>query len=165
MKVFLVVFVLAVSGVVGWYFYCVNPAMDDFQAAALSGKADIVATYMDVPTLKKNATDFVKLRFNKPDTPSADLDPEQIKAIVDSFVTPQNVILMMKGVYLEPGMTPPETVDDKAPHPMEKHFNGPDVYAIDIYKTPVMTPDNRLTLAFRRDGWFGWKLAAFGYAW
>lgn len=165
MKIFLVAFLMVVSALVGWYFYCVNPAMDDFQAAVASGKPEAIAPFMDVSALKKNAGDYVKLRYNKTDNPSGNLGPDQVQALVNAYVTPQNVLLIMKGVYLEPGMTPPETVDDKTPHPMDKHFAGPDVYAIDIYKTQVQTPDNKLTLLFDRDGWFGWKLSAFGFSW
>lgn len=165
LKLFLALFLLALVGLGGWYFYCVNPVMDDFQAAVNSGKAEALTPFLDVPALKKNAGDYVKLRYNKTDNPSANLGPDQIQSLVDAFVTPQNIILIMKGVYLEPGMNPPDTVDDKAPHPVDKHYTGPDVFAIDIYKTQVQTPDNKLTLVFQRMGWFGWKLSAFGFAW
>ncbi len=165
MKLFLALFLLAVGGLVGWYFYCVNPVMDDFQAAVDSGKPETLSPFMDIPALKKNAGDFVKLRFNKTDNPSGNLGPDQIQSIVDSYVTPNNILLIMKGVYLEPGMNPPDSTDDKTPHPIDKHFTGPDVYAIDIYKTQVQTPDNKLTLIFQRDGWFGWKLSGYGFSW
>jgi hypothetical protein len=165
MKLFLALFLLAVAGVVGWYAYCPNPVMDDFQAAVDSGKAESLAPFLDVPALKKNVSDFAKLRYNRADTPSANLTPDQIQAIVDSFVTPDNILLIMKGIPIEPGSAPPAVTDDKTPHPVEKHYETPDVYAIDIYKTQVETPDNKVSLLFERDGWFDWKLAAFRFSW
>ena len=165
MKLFLVVFLLAVVGLAGWYGYCPNSVMDDFQAAVDSGKAEALVPFLNVPSLKKNVTDYVKLRFNQADKPAADLTPEQVQVIVDSYVTPANILLIMKGVKLEPGSGEPVVPDDKTPHPVEKHYVSPDVYAIDVYLNKVQSDDNKISLLFQREGWFDWKLAAFRFSW
>jgi hypothetical protein len=165
MKLFLVLFVLAVAGAVGWYFYCVNPVIQDFQAAVDSGKPEAITPFLDIPSLKKNVTDYVKLRYNQPDRPAADLTPDQAQAMVDSFVTPENIVLLMKGVKLEPGAAPPTATDDKASHPVEKHYLSPDAYAIDIYLSQVQTDDNKVSLIFQRVGALDWKLMGFKFSW
>ena len=166
MKLFIALLVLGVLGIAGWYGYCPYPFMDDFQAAVDSGKPENIQPFLDMDSLKKNVGEFVKLRYNRADNPSANLTPDAVQAIVDSFVTPHTVQLMMKGVKLEPGDTLPDTLPDgSAPFPIEKHCETPDVYAIDVYLSQVMTPDNRMSLLFERDGWFGWKLAAFRFSW
>ncbi len=166
MKWFLAFVILAVVGLAGWYGYCPNPVMDDFQAAVDSGKPEAIQPFMDIPSLKKNVMDYVKLRFNHADNPSADMSPDQIQAIVDSFVTPKTIQLMMKGIKLEPGSNLPDAVPDaKSGFPIDKHYESPDVYAIDVYLSQVQTPDNRMSLLFERDGWFDWKLAAFRFSW
>ena len=165
MKLFLALFLLAVAGAVVWYGYCPIPAMIDFQTAVDAGKPEALTPFLDIPSLRKNAADFARLRYNHADNPSANLTDEQVQAIVDSFVTPANILLIMQGVALEPGSAPPTATDDKTPHPVEKHYETPDVYAIDIYKTAVQTPDNKESLLFERDGWFGWKLSAIRFSW
>src|SRR4029077_10086319 len=125
---FLALFFLALAGLVGWYGYSPIAVMGDFQAAVDSGKAEALVPFMDVPDLKKNVVTFVKLRFNRPDNPSADLPPEQVQSVVNAFVTPDNILLMMKGVHLEPGTAPPAPSEDKTPHPIEKHYESPDFY-------------------------------------
>jgi hypothetical protein len=165
-KLFLAFVVLALVGAAGWYGYCPDPFMDDFQAAVDSGKPENIQPFLDVPSLKNNVGDYVKLRYNRPETPSANLSPEAVQAMVDSFVTPKTIQLMMKGVKLEPGATQPDTVpESKSAFPIEKHYESPGVYAIDIYLSTVETPDNRMSLLFERDGWFDWKLAAFRFSW
>ncbi|HJT24865.1 MAG TPA: hypothetical protein VJ873_09825, partial [bacterium] len=134
MKLFLALVVLAVVGVAGWYGYCVNPFLDQFQAAVNSGKPEAIQPFMDVPSLKKNVGDFVKLRYNRADNPSANLSPDQVNSIVDSYVTPGTVALLMKGVKWEPGSAPPDNVPQgPSPFPIDKHYESPDVYAIDVY--------------------------------
>jgi len=166
MKLFLVLVILVVVGSVGWYGYCVVPVMDDFQAAVDSGKPESIQPFLDIPSLKKNVTDYTKLRYNRTDNPSANLSPDAIQAIVDPFVTPKTIQLAMKCVKVEPGTQQPETVPaGPPPFTIEKHYETPGVYAIDIYLSAVQTPDNRITLLFVRDGWFDWKLAAFRFAW
>lgn len=165
MKFILALFLLIMVGLVGWYGYCVRPVIDDFQTAVESGKPEALLPFMDIPSLKRNVLDYVKLRYNQPGNPSANLSPEAVQAIADSFVTPANILLMMKGIKMEPGsnLSLPDT-PPPAP-PIEKHYQSPDVYAVDIFLSPVKTPDNKMTLLFERDGWFGWKLEAFGFAW
>ena len=139
--------------------------MDDFQAQVDGGKTDALAPFLDTDALKKNVVEFLKLRFNSSNNPASNLTPEQMQATADSFVTRDNILLMMKGAYMEPGTTVPTATDDKTPHPVEKHYETPGVYAVDIYKSQVETPDNKLSLLFVRDGWFGWKLSAFRFSW
>lgn len=166
MKWFLALFVLCAVGLAGWYGYCVNPFLDQFQAAVDSGKPEAIQPFMDIPSLKKNVGDYVKLRYNRADNPSANLTPDQVQSIVDSFVTPNTVVLMMKGVRVEPGSSPPDNVPQgPSPFPIDKHYESTEVYAIDIYLSQVQTPDNRMSLLFQRDGWFDWKLAAFRFSW
>jgi hypothetical protein len=165
MKIFLAIFVLAVVGGVGWYFYCPTPVMEDFQAAVDSGKPEAITAFMDIPALKKNVAEFVHARYDQKDNPAGNPTPEQVQAMVDEFVTPANILLLMKGVKVEPGRGAPPPTDDKTPHPIVKHLEGPDVYAIDIFLSQVQSPDNMMTLLFERDGWFNWKLAAFRFSW
>ncbi len=166
MKWFLAIFVLAVAGLAGWFGYCPIPILDQFQAAVDSGKPEAVQPFMDVPSLKKNVADYVKLRYNHADNPSADLSPDQVDSIVNSFVTPNTILLMMKGVKLEPGNTLPDTVPEGPdPFPVDKHYQSPDIYAIDIYLSQVQTPDNKMTIFFERNGWFDWKLAGLRFSW
>ena len=166
MKWFLVLVVLAVVGLAGWYGYCVFPVMDDFQAAVDSGKPEALQPFLDIPALKKNVSDYTKLRYNRTDNPAGNMSPDEIQGIVDSFVTPKTIQLVMKCVKVEPGSNEPDTVPTGAPpFAIEKHYETPDVYAIDAYLSQVQTPDNRVTLLFQRDGWFGWKLTAFRFAW
>jgi hypothetical protein len=166
LKWFLLFVILAVVGLVGWYFYCPYPFLDQFQAAVDSGKPEAVEPFMDVAALKKSAADYVALRYNHTDNPSGNLSPDQINAIVDSFVTPKTILLMMKGVRLEPGSQQPDTVPQgPAPFGVDKHYESPDVYGIDIYLTQTQTMDNKMTLLFQRVGWFDWKLADFRVSW
>jgi hypothetical protein len=165
LKLFLALFVLGVLGIAGWYGYCPYPLMDDFQAAVDSGKPENIQPFLDMDSLKKNVGEFVKLRYNRADNPAANLSPDAVQAIVDSFVTPQNILFMMKGVKMEPGSVIPDNAADAKPtFPIDKHYESPDVYTIDIYLSQVMTPDNRMSLLFERDGWFDWKLAAFRFS-
>lgn len=166
MKFFLALVVLASVGLVGWYGYCVNPVMDRFQSAVDSGKPDAVLPFLDMAALKKNVGDFVKLRYSRPDNPAANLSPDAIQQIVDSYVTPANIILFMKGVEFQPGQNPPD-LSGSAPKPLpiEMHYESPQVYAVDIYLSQVKTPDNRFSLLFARDGWFDWKLSALRFSW
>ena len=111
-------------------------------------------------------SEYVQVRFNRPDNPSANLTPEAVQAIVDSFVTPKTIQFWMKCVKLEPGANAPDTLPaGPAPFPIDRHYESPDVYAIDIYLSQVQTPDNRMTLLFERDGWFGWKMTAIRFSW
>lgn len=140
--------------------------MDQFQAAVNSGKPEAIQPFMDMDSLKKNVSDFVKLRYNRADNPSANLSPDQVQSITDSFVTPKTILLLMKGVKLAPGDNLPDTVPDGAcPYPIDKHYESPQVYAIDIFQSKVQTPDNKISLLFERDGWFDWKLAGFRFSW
>jgi hypothetical protein len=165
MKVFIAIVVLAVVGLVGWYAYCPFPVMDDFQAAVDSGKPEALTPFIDMPALKKNITEFVTARFNQTNNPSGNLSPDQIQSIVDGFTTPANLLLILKGVKVEPGRALPDVVDDKTPHPVEKHYETPGVYAIDVYLSQVQTQDNKVSLLFVRDGWFDWKLSAIRFSW
>jgi hypothetical protein len=166
MKWFLALFILAVAGLVGWYGYCPYPLLDQFQAAVDSGKPEAVQPFLDISSLKKNVSDYVKLRYNRTDNPSANLSPDQVQSITDSFVTPQSIFLMMKGVKLEPGNTLPDSVPQgPCPFPIDKHYETPDVFAIDIYLSQVQTPDNKMSILFERNGWFDWKVAGFRFAW
>lgn len=166
MKFFLALVILAVVGLVGWYGYCPFPVMDDFRVAAASGKPEAILPFMDMPALKGNIGDFVKARFNRTDNPSANLSPEEIQGMVDSFTTPANILLILKGVKVEPGRAMPDVpVDDKTPHPVEAHYESPGVYAIDVYLSQVQTEDNKVSLLFDRDGWFNWKLSAIRFSW
>ncbi len=163
MKKFLALVVVAAVGLGAWYFYCVGPVMDQFQAAIDSGKPEAVAPFMDMAALKENVSKFAVLRYSRPDVPGSSLTDDQVKDVVDSFVTPENVLLIMKGAKIEPGSlggTP-----DNNPHPIEKHYEGPDYYDIDVYLSVVQTPDNRVTLIFARKGWFDWKLSKFVFSW
>jgi|GEM_PF-2222845 len=165
MKWLLAFIILAVVGLAGWYGYCPFPVMDDFQAAVDSGKPESIQPFMDMESLKKNVAEYTKLRYNRADTPSANLTPEALQAIVDAFVTPRTIQLMMKGVRMEPGANMPDSVPEGKPaFPIDKHYESPDVYAIDVYLSQVQTPDNRMTLFFERNGWFDWKLTAFRFA-
>jgi hypothetical protein len=164
MKLFLALFLLVVAAGVGWYFYSVNPVIDDFQAAVATGKPDAVSPFMDVPSLKKCVADFVHHRFDQKDNPAMNPTADQVQSIVDQFVTPQTVMLMMKGIKVEPGKGP-DPVDNSVPHPIVKHFESPDVYAVDVFLSQVQTPDNMVSLLFERQGWFGWKLSAFRFSW
>ena len=166
MKWFLALIVLSVAGLAGWYGYCVYPFLDQFQAALDSGKPEAIQPFLDVPSLKKNVADYAKLRYNHADNPSADLSPDQVQSIVDAFVTPKTILLMMKGVKLEPGNNLPDTLPEgPSPYPIDKHYMSPDVYAIDIYLSQAQTPDNKMSFLFERDGWFDWKLAGFRFSW
>ncbi|HVZ81833.1 MAG TPA: hypothetical protein VHE12_13685 [bacterium] len=165
MKFFLAIFLLAVAGLVGWYGYCVVPVMQDFQAAADTGKPEAILPFIDMPSLKKDITEFVKNRFNRTDNPATNPSAEQIQEMVDSFTTPANILLILKGVKVEPGRAVPAVMDDKTPHPVEKHYESPGVYAIDIYLSQVQTPDNKVSLLFERQGWFDWKLSAIRFSW
>jgi hypothetical protein len=163
MKWFLGFVVVAVAGLVACYFYCVNPVMDQFQAAIDSGKPERVAPFMDVAALKDNTVKFTVLRYSRPDVPGSSLTGDQVKDVVDAFVTPENVLLIMKGAKIEPGSlggTP-----DANPHPLDKHYEGPDYCDIDVYYSAIQTPDNRVTLVFARNGWFNWKLSKFVFSW
>ena len=165
MKIFIAVILMAVAGFVGWYIYSPNPVMDDFQAAVDSGKPEALAPFLDVPTLKKNVADYVKIRFNQPDKPAANLTAEQIQATVDAFVTPANILLIMRGAKVEPGTNAPATLNDKDPFPVEKHYQSIDIYAVNVYLSQVPSDDNMISLLFQRDGMFDWKLAAFRFSW
>jgi hypothetical protein len=158
-------FLFAVAGVVGWYIYCPNPVMKDFHAAVDSGKPEAITSFLDMAALKRGTSDFVKARYSRPDVPGGDLKPEEIQAIVDGFLTPANIILLMKGVKLSPGSAASGPPDDPKNHPIEEHYESPQVYAIDIYLSPVQTPDNKVSLLFERDGWFDWKLAFIRFSW
>ena len=149
MKSFLVLVVLAVIGLVGWYGYCPFPILDQFQAAVNSGKPEAIQPFLDVSSLKKEVADYVKRRYDRPDNPSADLTPDQIQSMTDAFVTPDTILTMMKGVRMEPGAAPPANVPQgPSPYPIDKHYASPDTYAIDIYLSNVQTPDNRMSLIF-----------------
>lgn len=166
MKWFLALVVLAFVGLAGWYYYCPNPVMDQFQAAVDSGKPEAVLPFMDMPSLKKNVSDFVRLKYHNADNPSADMSGDALQQIVDSYVTPDNILRFMKGGLYQPGQAAPPPPDDKAPlPPIEKHYESLDVFAIDIYLTAVKTPDNKFSLLFEREGWFDWKLAAIRFSW
>jgi hypothetical protein len=166
MKLYLALFILVIAGLVGWYFYCPIPLISQFQAAVDENQPDSLQSFLDMDSLQKDITNFVKLRFNQKDNPSGELSPDAVQAIVKTFLTPQNIFLLMKGVQITPGSAinmPP--TDDKTPHPIEKHFESPDVYAIDIYQSQVETPDNKVSLLFARNGWFDWKLSAIRFSW
>ena len=166
MKWFLAVVVLAVIGLAGWYGYCPYPLLDRFQAAVDSGKPEAVQPFMDIPALKKIVGDYVKRRYDRPDNPSADLTPDQVGAIVDSFVTPQTLLAMMKGVRVEPGGALPDKIPEGAPpYPIDRHYESPDIFAIDIYLSQVQTPDNKMSIFFGRNGWFDWKITGLQFSW
>jgi hypothetical protein len=108
----------------------------------------------------------IDLRFNHTGIAGVTISGEQILALTDAFVTPANIIQLMKGVKLEPGSAPPVlNPDDKTPHPVEKHYESVNVYAVDIFLTQVEADDNKVSLLFRRDGAFDWKLAALRFSW
>jgi Protein of unknown function (DUF2939) len=164
MKLFLALFVLAAAGLAGWYGYSPYPVMKRFQAAVDSGKPEAVAPFLDVPSLKSNVAQFVQERYGRKANPATGMDPDQIQGLVDQYVTPQTVLLLMQGEKDEPGTNPPDQPDGK-PHPVVKHYLSPDVFAVDVYLSDVKTPDNKESLLFQREGWFDWKLAAFRFAW
>ncbi len=162
---FVIAVILVVAGVVGWYIYCPQPVMKDFHAAVDSGKPEAILPFLDMPSLKKSTYDFVKARYSRPDVPGGEMKPEDIQAIVDSFLTPANVILLMKGAKISPGSAAAGPPDDPKNHPIDEHYQSPQVYSIDVYLSPVLTPDNKVSFLFERDGWFDWKLAAFRFSW
>lgn len=165
-KVIAGLMILAALGVTGWYFYTAIPAANDFEAAAASGNGDAVMSFVDVPVLKEDIAKYVRAKFDQPDNPAADLTPDAVKGIVDAFVTPANIILLMKGVKFTPGMAVPDAPDPKAPPmPIDQHYAAPDQYAIDVYFSQVQTPDNKVLLMFEREGWFDWKLSAIRFGW
>ncbi len=166
MKLFLGAFLLAVAGLVGWYCYCPIPVIDQFLAAVASGKPEAVQPFMDVASLQQNVAEYVRLRYNQAGNPSTNLSPDQVDSITDSFVAPKTILLMMKGVKLEPGNALPDSLPDgPSPYPIDRHYESPEVYAIDIYLSGAQTPDNKMSLLFERNGWFDWKLAAFRFSW
>ena len=165
MKLFLALFILAVAGFAGWYIYCPTPVIQDFQAAVNSGKADAVKPFLDMAELKKNTADFVRVRYSRTDIPNGQIPEDQVDQIVDSFLTPENIILMMKGVKVVPGTAPVGDPGDPKEHPIDCHYQSPDVESIDVYLSHVQTPDNRVSLLFEREGWFDWKLGAFRFSW
>jgi hypothetical protein len=166
LKWFLALVILAVVGLVGWYGYCPFPILDQFQAAVDSGKPEAVQPFMDTPSLKKQVADYVRQRYNRTDNPSANLSQDQVDAMADSFVTSNTILLMMKGVRVEPGAAPPDSVPQgPSPFPIDKHYESPDVYSIDIYISQVQTPDNKMSLLFERNGWFDWKISGFRFSW
>ena len=163
MKIFLALFLAAVAGVVGWYFYSPTPIVQQFQAAVATGNPKAVEPFMDVPALKSNVAKFLKERYNHEGAPSP-LSDEQIQQMVDDFVTPDNILLMMKGHKLEPGNSA-APFNDQTPHPVLPHYESPDVYAVDVYLSQVQTPDNKMSLFFGRKGWFDWKLQGYRFSW
>ena len=166
MKWFLFLFLLAIAGLVGWYGYCPIPIINQFQAAVDSGKPEAIEPFIDVPTLKEKIAQYVKQRYNRPDNPSADLSQDQVDSIVNSFVTPNTIVVMMKGIKLEPGGAMPDNIPQgPSPFPVDKHYVSPDIYAIDIYLSNVQTPDNKISLLFERNGWFDWKLSVIRFSW
>ena len=165
MKLVIGLFVLIIAGLAGWTIYSPNPVMSDFQTAVDSGKPEAVAPFLDIPSLKKDVAQYIDLRFNHTGIAGVTISGEQIQTLTDSFVTPANMVLLMKGVKLEPGSAPPTVTEDKPPHAMEKHYESVNVYAVDIYLTQVEADDNKVSLLFHRDGAFDWKLAALRFSW
>ena|SRR5579872_1107086 len=166
MKLILALFGLALAGLAGWFIYSPNPVMKDFQAAVDSGKPEAVAPFLDVPSLKKDVAYYLDQRFNHTGVAGVTMTSEQIQTFTDSFVTPDNILLLMKGVKLEPGSAPPPlNPDDKTPHPIEKHYESVNLYSIDIFLTQVEADDNKVSLLFHRDGAFDWKLAGLRFSW
>ena len=165
MKLVVALLVLVVAGLAGYYIYSPNPVMTDFQTAVDSGKPEAVAPFLDTPSLKKDVAQYIDLRFNHTGIAGVTISGEQIQTLTDAFVTPANIIQMMKGVKLEPGSAPPPATDDKSPHEMEKHYESVNVYTIDVYLTQAKSDDNKISLLFHRDGAFDWKLGALRFSW
>jgi len=160
--------VVAGVGFLIWFAATPYLAAKALGAAAERGDARALERLVDFPALR----DSMKTEFNErlvgemrargEDDPlgglGALLGPAIISGAVDALVTPQAVALMVKsGETPQAGERPP--VADEGPEP-KRTLGYRDLNTFAIGFQDAERSDRSVTLLMKRDGLFGWKLAA-----
>lgn len=179
---------LLAIGAVGFYF-TPHVAIYNMGKALEQGDAEALSQYVNYPSLreslKSNLNTIMLREVSQSRNPlkamGAVFGTVLINPIVDTFVTPEGLSLMMKGEQPEldsaspktsrPARTPPSPED---PAQSNQKPDGPkqktsmfykDINHFSISTQNVETAENRepekpFELIFERDGLMGWKLSA-----
>jgi hypothetical protein len=152
----------------GWFAATPYLAAKALGEAAERGDARALERLVDFPALR----DSMKTEFNErlvgemrargEDDPlgglGAFLGPAIISGAVDALVTPQAVSLMVKSGETPEAGRDPAAADDRPEPKRTLGYRDLNTFAIGFHD--VEREDRAVTLLMKRDGLFGWKLAA-----
>ncbi|WP_082151031.1 DUF2939 domain-containing protein [Chromobacterium sp. LK1] len=180
MKLALCVALLAVGG---WFYatpyltvHGMQQALDARDAAKLSG-------YVDYPALRSSLKESIapkavlELNQSKANNPlaamGAAIADAVIAPVVDAMVTPESLALMMQGIKPKPGLPhggasaendgggaqgTEASAEPRAGVETTMGYEDIDRFVVTVKKKDGGA--GPLAFVFKREGWFGWKLAA-----
>jgi hypothetical protein len=161
---------VAAAGV--WFFFTPHIAVSNMRSAAESGNTSVFNDYIDYPALKENIKGTMNAKLlkstsdSKARNPLGDLGTAFVSAmmgqLVDAFITPESVALMMKGESPKlPGGSAKKTTQEVAPL-VEMKYESFNRFVLLASKPD--TKGEPIGLVFHRSGFIFWKLSAIRLA-
>ena len=158
-----------------WFYFTPFFVVDRMKQAVDRNDPVAMSECIDFPAVKESVKMYLsaemgkKMREQKPDNPFEALGymlaNSMIGTVVDAFVTPQNLALMMSGIIPDnngnhgdgsPGATSGNDGLDR-----KLSYDGFNTFNVAIKrKSDAGGP---IVLRFRRDGLFGWKMSAIRF--
>ncbi|MCS3803442.1 hypothetical protein HNO92_001102 [Chromobacterium alkanivorans] len=174
---------VAVLALGAWFYATPYLALRGMQQALDARDAAKLSGYVDYPALRNSLKESIApksvldLNQSKDKNPlaamGAAIADAVIAPVVDAMVTPESLALMMRGIKPQPGL-PQSGADEPAAgggeasgEPRAGVDTAMGYEAVDRFVVTVKRKDKTeqpLGLIFKRDGWFGWKLAAVRFA-
>lgn len=153
--------IIAVIIALGAYLASPYFALYNLKSAITSDDADKLSESVDFEALRKNIKDIVMAQASEviaeelDDNPFASLGAALggvvIEGVVNAMITPQGIISMIKS-------NSKDTSSIKATSNPLSILGKGSVSYVSLNKVKVTSKDKTMTMMFKRDGYFNWKL-------
>jgi hypothetical protein len=160
--------ILLVVALLGtWLFFTPHLTVNSMKSAADAGDANKLASYVDFPSVKESLKTSIGAKISEAtkdqqDNPFAFLGAAMAVAIInpliDTFVTPSSLSMMMKGE--KPSLEGKQARNSKSQSDTDvsMSYDGMNRFIVTVKKK---NEDGKpLQLIYNRDGFFSWRLTA-----
>jgi tetratricopeptide (TPR) repeat protein len=161
-----IVTVLITFGV--WFYFTPYLAVRGMKSAAEEQNAAQLSRYVNFPTLKESlkagfnaqiASEIVQMKEANPSAAlGAAMAVALVNPMVDAFVTPESLAMVMKGENPQPGGENSQMKKFDPDVNMSMSYEGFDHFVVMVKKKN--NNDEPIGFVFNREGLFSWKLSA-----